>query len=224
MLEEVTYDRLALFQVASDRYADNGFRQWAYGNAAGVVATNTINDHGTTGYVDGARGISVAGDDPWVLLFDSTHSSGNLPENLANVGFIVREFEADLGGTVVTTPHLSMMRTHNGGWSQVAFELGLPYDASSPVIPAGSVLRATVEYVVPPASEAAYYGEAEHLLTLAPGAFQTAGMGTHLASGGALTAEATIGTVLRTHPVVLEADPGEIAAEFTLTGGLGYVP
>ncbi|MEC8424033.1 MAG: hypothetical protein VX000_09660, partial [Myxococcota bacterium] len=207
-----------------DRYVDNGFQQWAYGDATSVQSSGTIGEHRTTGYVAGARGIAIEGPHAWALLFDSHHTSGNLPEHLANVGFIVRAFRADLGAETITTPHFSLQRTYNGGWSQVAFELGLPYEAEAAVIPEGSVITATVEYVVPPADPDRYYGESDHLRALAPETFQQPQMGLHLASRGALTVEPTTGTLVRTHPVVLAAEPGEVAVDFMLTGGLGYVP
>jgi hypothetical protein len=45
-----------------------------------------------------------------------------------------------------------------------------------------------------------------------------------LAGGGQLAVDARVGRVRRVHPVELEAAPGGLAAAFTLTGGLGYVP
>ena len=70
----------------------------------------------------------MVGDAPWCFFYASDKSDGNLPENLANVGFIVRDFAADLGGTALSTPHLNLIRTFNSKESQMACELGLPYD------------------------------------------------------------------------------------------------
>ena len=41
-LEEVSYKRLAFFQVAADRYADNGFTRYAYGNENGATVDGEI--------------------------------------------------------------------------------------------------------------------------------------------------------------------------------------
>ncbi len=45
-----------------------------------------------------------------------------------------------------------------------------------------------------------------------------------LAADNMLEVSATVGTLVRTHPVELAASPEGTAAQFTLTGGLGYTP
>lgn len=225
VLEDTTYDRFALFQVASDRYADNGFQKYAYGDATGVLVDASVTDHRTTGYASASdRGIALSGPAPWVSLYDNALTNGSPAEQYANVGFVVRDYRVDIGGTVTTTPHLNLQRTYNGGWSQVGFELGLPTDLTDKTLPAGSVLEATVEYLVPPADASRYYGESDHLAALTGETFQSAEMMRHLAAGNAVEVEATVGVVTRSMPVEIEGDVFETAADFTLTGGLGYVP
>ena len=221
-LEDVPYSRLAFFQVAADSYGDNLFQQVAWGNAAGVTSTRAVSAHGTTGYASSDdRGLALDGDAPWVLLFDASEDTSSLPEHLADVGYVVRDFEAVLGDDVVTTPHVSLVQTYNGGRSQLAFELGLPF-SDELVVPAGSTVRATVEYVVLPSDLDSYYGESDWL-----GAFETLG-GTDVmlraAEGNQLEVAATVGELVREHPVELEAAVGETAVAFELGGGLGYVP
>jgi hypothetical protein len=225
VLDDVEYDRLALFQVAADRYADNGFTRYAYGNAAGVLQQGDISDHRTTGYAaDADRGIALPGEAPWVMLYASDRSDGSLPEHLANVGYVVRSYEALIGDTLVTTPHINLIRTYNGGCSQVGMELGLPHDPSSRMVPAGSVLRATVEYLVPPADKGAYYGQSDYLTAMAADDFTDTRMMLELAAGNHLEVVATAGTLLRTWPVELAASAEKVAVQFTLTGGRGYTP
>ncbi|MDP6935137.1 MAG: hypothetical protein QGG40_19615, partial [Myxococcota bacterium] len=119
-LEDVSYDRLALFQVAADRYGDNGFTRYAYGHEDEVSFDGEIPDHLTTGYAsESDRGITLTGDSPWVMLYDNAITGDSLPERLANVGFVVRDYEADIGGVVTTTPHINLVQTYNS-YSQVA--------------------------------------------------------------------------------------------------------
>ena len=87
------------------------------------------------------------------MLYANTWREGDLPEHLANVGFVVRDYRAQLGGEVHTTPHINIIRTNNRS-SQMAFELGLPEGVEGRVVPAGSHVTATVEYLVPPADKA----------------------------------------------------------------------
>ena len=225
--EDVPYSRLALFQVAADRYADNGFTRYAYGDADGVRFDAAVPNHLSTSYASANdRGIPLAGPAPWVMLYSSAHTSGDLPEHLANVAFVVRRYEARLGAQVVTTPHINITRTYNGGWSQMAFELGLPYsaDPAARVIPAGSEIHATVEYLVPPASREAYYGASDYLSALTTPQLQSAQMGQRLARDNQLAVTPYVGTLDRTYPLELTAAPGATAARFVLSGGLGYTP
>ena len=121
-IQDVTYDRLAFFQMPADGYADNGYTRFAYGNETGVTLDQEITDHGTTGYPsDEARGIQLPGDSPWVMLYAYDPPSDNLAEHLANTGFVVRGFQAKLGDATISTPHINLQRTYNGGKSQIAF-------------------------------------------------------------------------------------------------------
>ena len=224
VLEDVHYTRLALFQIAADRYSDNGFARYAYGDAVGTLFDGEVFDHVSTGYVsDADRGIPMTGDAPWVMLYQNERTGDALPEHYANIGFVVRDYEAIIGGATITTPHINLVRTHNGGWSQMGFELGIPYDGD-PTIPAGSTIRATVEYLVPPADKDRYYGEADYLLAMAAADYPSTEMMRTLAADNALDVEAEIGRVDRVHPVELTAESGTTAVQFNLTGGLGYTP
>ena len=48
-LEDVRYNRLAFFQMAADRYGDNGYTRYAYGNTEGlsvkVMSVRTKGPH-----------------------------------------------------------------------------------------------------------------------------------------------------------------------------------
>jgi len=92
------------------------------------------------------------------------------------------------------------------------------------VVPAGTTVRATVEYLVPPADKSAYYGESEYLLAMPPVEYQSTEMMRKLADENRLEVLASVGWVDREHPVELTASDDTTAVQFTLTGGLGYTP
>jgi hypothetical protein len=224
-LEDVNYDRLALFQLAADRYSDNGFAQYAYGDEDGVTWDEVVPDHMTTGYAsEYDRGIAMTGESPWVMLYDNLRTDDDLPEHLANVGFVVRDYHATIGEEIITTPHMNIVRTYNGGWSQMGFELGLPYAPGATMVPAGSVIRATVEYLIPPANKSTYFGESDYLTDMPSSSYQSTNMMQVLAADNHLDVDASVGSVLRSHPVELLASDDTTAVQFTLTGGLGYTP
>ena len=226
-LEDVDYTRLSFFQVAADNYADNGFVYASYGNGAGVISDMTIPNHNSTGYASTEhRGIPIEGSNPWVFLWDNQRSDGNLPENLANVGYIVRYFEAEIGQESITTPHINIYQTKNGGWSQYAFELGLPYDPSNTNIPAGSKVRVIVEYVIPPSNKSKYYGSSDYLLEMLDTDYNSTEMILYLANENELDISTTTGTLLSTYPITIDThkNTNAVVAQFTVDGGLGYTP
>ncbi len=233
-LQDVAYDRLAFFQVAADNYSDNGFAGYAWGNAAGVAFDGQVPDHDEVGYAsDADRGIPLEGTSPWVLLYDNQRDWDDLREDFADVGFVVRSFEATVGDATLTTPHINIRPTDNGG-PQYAFELGLPHEDGSPwcgepcggqtrFVPAGSRVRATVEYLVPPARFDRYYGQSDHLLA-AEALFGTPDLMVGLAADNQLDVSPYAGEVVQVQPLEIAASPAAVAADFELGGGLGYTP
>ncbi len=233
--KDVDYHTLAFFQVAADRYADNGFRQYGYGNAKGKLFSGTLVNHKATGYAsDAHRGIAVPGEAPWALLYDSNKGAGKLPEMYANVGFVVRQFKAEIGGKTLTTPYLNITRTHNGT-SQMAFQLGLPHTKGSPwcgaackgkrrFIPKGSRVRATLEYVVLPAEKSRYYGTNSLLTGTAAQHYKSHELMRRIAAGNRLQVVTKTGQLTRTYPINVNVAPGALAADLTVEGGVGYTP
>ena len=224
-LEDIEYARLGLFQIAADNYSDNGFTKYAYGDSNGVLFDGSVPNHNTTGYAsDTDRGIELSGDHPWVFMYDSSRTGGHLPEHVADVGFVVRHYEATINGVTITNPHININRTNNGGWSQMAFELGIPFDATNTVVEAGSTIDAIVEYIVVPNDISLYYGPSTDLLGVDNSWFGTTDIIELLAIANDLEVTVTTGSLIQEQPTIVEGIDAEIAAEFELIGGFGYTP
>ena len=224
-LTDVEYSRLALFQIAADNYSDNGFTKYAYGDATGVLFDGVVPNHNSTGYASQSdRGITLTGAHPWAFMYDSNKTGGNLPEHVADVGFVIRDYQATINGQSITTPHININRTRNGGWSQMAFEVGLPYDPSNTLIEAGSHVDLIVEYLVVPNDISLYYGPSVDMASVIPTDFGSTNIIERLAADNAVSVTATVGTVTQHQPVIVEGVMDTIAAEFTVSGGFGYTP
>ena len=85
-------------------------------------------------------------------------------------------------------------------------------------------MSATIEYLVPPSDKAVYYGTSDYLTELPAESFQSTEMMLKLAEDNKLILDCTIGSVIQAQPPELQAETGNTAVEFTLTGGLGYTP
>ena len=224
--EDVPYSRLALFQIAADNYSDNDFQNLAYGNASTVLHDAPANPMGTVGYASSAdRAIPLAGEAPWVRLYDNQKQEA-LREDVADVGFVIRDYALGTPLTsTITTPYVNIVHTNNWGqYPEVGFELGVPIlDPAAPMVPAGSVLRATIEYLVVPDDKALYYGPSTDLLAVPASTFGTPEMMRLLADENRQVVQPQVGVLNGTHPIDITCAPGATAAEFELTGGFGHV-
>ena len=213
-LEDVSYKRLSLFKIAADGYADNYFRHYAYGDENGVVKER--QDAALKAGYQGAAA-DAPGDQFWFSLYDSPSE-----DEQADVLFTVRSFSAELNGSRYKRPSFRLFGTADQGIPQASCELALPA-AAGEVIKKGSTVEMVVEYDVLPGDPRYYYGKAdylratEELMGTATAAYQQV-------VGGTIDVEAVIGSVQSRYPAALEAAGGEVAAQFTLAGGLGYVP
>ena len=88
---------------------------------------------------------------------------------------------------------------------------------------AGTV-RATVEYLIPPADKARYYGASDYLAALPAERWRSTDMALELARGNAIDVAVLTGSLRRTHPVELDAVEGRVAGMDpgdVVPGGMG---
>ena len=127
-----------------------------------------------------------------------------------------------------------MSRTNNGQ-PQSSFELGLPHEEASAwcglpcqdqtrFIPAGSLVKATIEYLVIPADKSRYYGQSDYLNQTSVDTYRSAEMMQMLARDNQISINMITGGLLKHYPLELQANYGALAVEFSLSGGLGYIP
>lgn len=212
-LQDVDFGRLSLFKVAADGYADNQFTKYALGDDQGAIEFDKASA-GTDGYR--TETLDADGENFWFMLYNSTNADEN-----GDVMFIVREYSAKIGDKEYTKPGYRLYGTNNGT-PQTSCEVTVP-SAVGTKIPAGSTIEMVVEYDILPGNAQTYYGQSDYLLQTKDS------MGTYIAGyqqvvGGTVSAEASVGEIVSSYPVRISAEEGEVAAQFTLTGGLGYVP
>lgn len=168
------------------------------------------------------------------MLYDNRRVGESLPEEFADVGFVIRDYEANVGEASLRVPHINIHQTNNRS-SQLGIEVGLPDEAASAwcgppclgrsrFIPAGSTVEFTIEYLVLPADATRYYGPSDWLAALPPSTFGTPLMMREVAREGRVEVRMHRGSLNDVSPIEIQADRGPVAAEFTLEGGLGFVP
>lgn len=215
-LEDVTFGRLSLFKVGADGYADNSFTKFAYGTENGAIAFDRNAHSVEVGFENGTTK-DATGNEFWYTLYNSTNADEN-----GDVGFIVRQFNANLNGVKYTRPAYNLCGTLNKGYTQASCELTVP-TAVGKTIRKGSTIEMVIEYDVLPNNISTYYGSSDYL------SINSSLMGTsdgiyQQVLGGKINVNASVGTVISSYPVAISAVSGDVVAQFTINGGLGYVP
>ncbi len=212
-LKDTTPERLSFFKLCADGYADNSFRKYALGDENGATETDVSLNGLSVGYQGEA--VTSTGNQFWFGLYDSSEAVEN-----GDVAFVVRDYSAKINGASYEKPSYRIFGTQDSGKLQPSCELTLP--AGINTISAGSTVEMLVEYLVLPADAKAYYGDSDYLRM--NNFFGTSDAVFDQVDGGRISVSASKGSVTGTYPVTLESESGELAAQFTLTGGLGYVP
>jgi hypothetical protein len=219
VLKPTRFSRLAFYQIGADHYNDAPVRILAWGHAGGLVESwePKLKTRAEAGYV--RTGISCAGRTPWVSLPHKLRHDDK-GGAWANRGLVIRHWQSRLGGRDVPLPWASIYRTP-GEMGNVLVELSPPPDVKE-LLP-GDFVEAEVHFLVLPISAEDYYGPNKYLKAALRRDGDTWRMVHREATGNALAIEATRGTVQHTYPVVVAADALQLA-EFSIRGGLGYVP
>lgn len=211
-LEDVNYTRLSLFKMGADNYNDNAFTNYCYGDIEGLIATEQDCLLSDVGYLGDARDATHSD------FFFGVYNSGDADE-YGDPMMCVRKFDAKLNGQTYDKPAYQFFGTSDGV-SQVSCELTIPTSVGK-TIKRGSKISLTVEYSVLPNNTRTYYGSSDYILA----STSLMGKGEAMyqqAYGGQVTAKAITGNVIANNPVTIECINDE--CEFTITGGLGYVP
>ena len=217
-------ERLAFFQLGADRYNHNLFTTVARGNLDGIVESWTPE---MGGWRYSRRGEPLEGEHPWIAL---TGATKNPPPHIkegdqgawANRGFIVRSWNARLGGQRVGLPHYAIFRTEDGGVPSAIVELSPPPEVTA--LSAGDFVEAEVEMLILPQHAEEYYGPNDALrnaLAEHPDSWRLVHREAVL---GNIDVNATTGQVIHAYPIVIRAGKDGHRAEFTVRGGVGYVP
>lgn len=213
VVKDLTFSELALFKLGAEKYADTQFSQVAYGNDQEILREG--------GNVFVATEVQeTEGNNPWFMIYDADSI-----RNPANKMFTVREFAAEINGQTYTQPSFRLTRTNNGQ-AQPSVELSVPA-AAGKTLKAGSRIDMVIEMAVLPNPSAdpasSYYGQSDYLRATMD-LFNTPESALQQAKGNSISVTASVGTLRGRYPVEIDAAAGSVAAQFSMTGGLGYTP
>ena len=161
-LEDTNFNRFDLFQVGGDNYNTFTTRNVFFGDESGMVAEITPHNNGSNDYTTNA--IPLNGNSPWLWLGDNELTS-NPPAFLstpANIGMIIRDYQAEFSGVAANTPYLRE-RSSSIGFSASSGEDPTSYCIVPPPsvnsFSGGDKMEMMVEMVLLPEDLADYSGE-----------------------------------------------------------------
>lgn len=218
--EDTEFSRMTFFQYGSERYQANYFQKYAFGNSNEIIESGEI-PAGEFEFLNSSteQKKSITGDNPWFMVHDFRGTSRT--ENNGMM-FTVRRYDADLNGTKYDSPTFNMRKLRTGPEKQIGFELTAPSEVGKK-IDKGSKVSMTIELCVLPQDTDTWYGKSDYL-TATSDLFNTPEQGLQQAKYGSIEVAANVGEVTSSYPVMIKTVNEDTAAQFTLRGGLGYVP
>lgn len=219
ILKPVRFARLAFYQLGADNYNINQFDKMAVGGLDGLVEEWTPH-HGGRKYHRSSVPLDAL--PAWMSIHETTFCAGVKERGgpMANRGLIVRRWKARLGGRDVPHPYYSVYGTEN----QIPganFELSVPPDITQ-LLP-GDYVEADLELVVVPQFADDYYGPNKRLKQYLETKQNTWRPIHWEAAGNHLEVLVKNARLVRRYPIEIETQ-GSLPVEFTLRGGVGFIP
>ena len=209
------FKRLVLFQCGGDDYSYTGEKKFARGSETGLLAEWDTSWGGGTYKT---KPVELGGRVPWVSMHQAVRRKDDQGA-WANRGIIIRSWDAKLGGKPAglwAAERGAKVRGRDTSLIDI-----VPPPGVTKLLP-GDYVRAVVEHVVVPQYAKDYYGPNENLRAALGSRADTWRMIHREAVGNDLSVKVTLGKLVRTRPTMIQASDNR--AEFTVTGGLGYVP
>jgi len=212
------FSRFVIFQIGADTYSYTGERKMALGNETGLLrewATQWGGDTYRTSPLE------CIGRVPWVSLHDAVpRREANGHGAWANRGVVIRSWNARLGGKRAQA-WMAERGVRARGADTSTLDI-LPPPGLTRLEP-GDFVEATFEHLVVPQFAADYYGPNDALRAALTEGENSWRMIHREAVGNDRRVEMKIGALETLHPAVAIGAVDD-TAEFTLAGGLGFVP
>lgn len=211
------FSRFVIFQIGCDTYSYTGERKFAIGDETGLFREWETQWGGN---VYRTKPVEFQGRIPWASLHEAVPRQKDEPGGWANRGLVVRSWKARLGGKDAA-PWIAErgLIVHRVDTSTLDI---LPPPGVTR-LEAGDFVEATIEHIVVPQFAKDYYGPNAALRAALTRDENTWRMIHREAVGNDRRVEMKTGILQRAHPAVT-VDVVNDQAEFTLIGGLGYVP
>lgn len=213
----IDFSRFVLFQIGADTYNSTTERKMAVGNETGVIKEWNTQWGGDTYRT---APMECAGRMPWVSMHEGVARDNPEGGAIANRGIVIRAWKSRLGGKDAA-PWVAEHGLTRHAKDSSTLDLVPPPGITR--LEPGDFIEATIEHVIMPQFAKDYYGPNEALRTALAKDENTWRMIHREAAGNERRVEMKTGALERTFPAITISTADD-TAEFTLAGGLGYVP
>lgn len=213
----VDFSRFVIFQIGADTYSYTGERKLALGNETGLLKEWDTQWGGETNRTEL---MECTGRVPWISLHEAVPRESQRNGATANRGIVIRTWRARLGGRDAA-PWIVERGGKARGSEFSTLDIVPPPGVTR--LEPGDFVEATIEHVVVPQFAKDYYGPNAALRAALSKDENTWRMIHREAVDNDHRVEMKLGELQRRHPAVTVSTVDD-TAEFTLAGGLGYVP
>lgn len=215
-LEDVTDPkRLVFYQMAADYYLGPDFETYYVGDSTGLLQESAAETGGNTYKTN-----KISFSDGWMAMNDLVALDKTVAK--ANRGIIQRS------STLNNNDYPVFMHQYGRSWGSDKMLFDLAGDSTEQPYQAGDVVSGAFEFIMPPKEPANYWGaDAEFAARLATYTQPWEAVFDEYRYNSKLQATASIGTLINTFPLEIQADPNgpSVITELTIqAGGLGDIP
>jgi hypothetical protein len=216
---DLNFADFVFFQMGSEQYNIGDSDTLAVGNENGLVKEWTATKGGHTYY---SRKSEAKGRLPWWSFHDS-HDDHSRDLLGANRGFVIRSWKSRINGVDKVPPYWAEFGTDAMGWTQPTSSIHIVPPPDVEGFQAGDYLEAEIELIVIPRKGREYFGPNVNLKKALAKDANTWKMVQREVLGNDLTVDMVKGALQESYPIQIKVAAGN-AAQFKVTGGMGYVP
>lgn len=221
--EDVEFSRLVFFQCGGDDYSYTNEKKFAYGNEEGLMEEWEANTSpGVPKYRYGPK--ELKGRIPWISMHEAVSRDSKSPDRWGNRGLVLRSWNAIINGKEAS-PWIAERTAKVRGVDVSLVDFVPPPDVKT--LKKGDVIEGEIVHVLFPMKADDYYGPNENLRNALKNFGNTWKPVHREAIGNDIQISIKIGKSHENYPpgaIVDETVPNGVLAEFTIKGGLGFVP
>ena len=216
---DINFADFVFFHMGSDQYNIGNSDKLALGNESGLIKEWTATKGG---HIYHTPKIEVKGRLPWFSYQDS-HNDHSRNLIGANRGFIIRSWRARINGEDNVPPYWAEFGSNEMAWTKPTSLINIVPPPSVKGFKEGDFVEAEIEVIIIPKKEEEYVGPNLNLKKALAADVNTWKMMHREVLGNDISVAMEKGILQKNYPIQIKVADGN-AAQFEVTGGIGYVP